>query len=120
MKTFFIAVIIMAATTVNAANFVTQAIFTQTSSAATATPNLRIQPMAPKSIARDNNAQMLQTFVRQANLTQNLYLTKAKTVDLSMALCLYIEVDQDTKMYLNSESAYIILPSGTREVQCFK
>lgn len=103
-----------------AANFVTQAVFGITSSATTSTPNLRVQPMGPKSMVRDDDRNTMQTYVRQANTTQNLYLTKTKTVDLSSALCLYIEVDQDTKMYLNSETAYILLPSGTREVQCFK
>lgn len=108
------------AASASAANYVSQAVFSITSSAKTTNTNLRVQPMGPKTIGRDENSQMLQTFLRQAGTTQNLFLTKSTTVDLSTALCLYIEVDQQTKMYLNSETAYITLPAGAREVQCFK
>jgi len=117
---FTMAVILTISVSAFAANFVTSAVFSITSSAVTSATNLRVQPMGPKLIARDENSQPIQSFVRQANQTQNLFLTKTKPVDLSNALCLYIEVDQDTKMYLNAETNYILLPSGTREVQCFK
>lgn len=121
MKTALTLVVLVLMSSVAHAVDVTRAVFSITSSAITSAPNLRVQPMTPKLVGRSSDGgEILQTFLRQAGTTQNLYLTKSQTVSLSGALCLYIEVDQDTKMYLNSETTYILLPSGTREVQCFK
>lgn len=103
-----------------AANFVTSAVFSIASSAATATPNLRVAPMTPKTAARDDNSMVMQWFQWQANQTQNLYLTKDTTVDISSALCAWVQVDQATKVKVNAEAAYMILPSGYNDVVCFK
>ena len=107
-------------TAAHAVNYITSAVFSVTSTATTSTANLRVAPMTPKTIGRDENASQLQTYMLQANQVQNLFLTKNQTVDLSSALCLWVQVDQDTKMKVNAETAYMILPSGHSGTICFK
>jgi hypothetical protein len=123
MKRTLLAVILFALASCEAyaANLVSQAVFTITSSAKTSTPNLRVVPMTPKTIGRASDGQeIIQSFLWQPNQTQNLYLTKSKTIDLSMALCAWIQVDQATTIKVNSESAYMTLPSGFNADICFK
>ena len=128
MKRFAVAIaalfalaVLTVCTAAHAANYITSAVFSITSSAATSTPNLRVAPMGPKVAPRatDGN-EIIQTYLWQANQTQNLYLTKNKTVDLSSALCFWVQVDQDTKVKANAETVYMILPSGYNDVICFK
>ena len=119
-KLIIIAILLVASSALAAPVYITQAVFTITSSAATATSNLRIAPMTPKAIGRDSDAQMLQMYLLQANHTQNLFLTKRTVVDVTDALCVWIQADQDTKLSVNSETAVMLLPSGTDRNICFK
>ena len=121
-KTILAAILMLAcAASASAATFVSQAVFSIASSAKTATPNLRVTPMTPKTIGRDDNAFGLQWFQWQANQTQNYYMTKAtQTIDLSAALCAWVQVDQATKVTVNSETAFMVLPSGYNGTVCFK
>lgn len=118
--------ILSLAASASAANFVTQAVFSITSSAVTATSNLRVTPMTPKTIGRDDNAFGLQWFQWQANQTRNLFLTggvtsgHSQTVSLADALCAWVQVDQATRVKVNSETPYMILPSGYNGTVCFK
>ena len=113
--------ILAAASVLHAASYVTQAVFSITSSTKTTTANLRVTPMGPKVAPRaPEGGEIIQTFLWQANRTQNLFLTKSTTVPLTDALCAWVQVDQDTKVAVNSESAYMILYSGMDRVVCFK
>lgn len=119
MKTLIITAIMMSiAVSSLAATSITQAVFSITSSAVTSAPNLRVVPMDMK-LAKDGNYQYMQTFTTSAGMTQNLFLTKDTTVPLS-GLCLFVQVDQDTKMKLNSETAYTLVYSGVDTIRCFK
>jgi len=122
MKKAMIAAILILASAAyaNAAVYVTQAVFSIASSAKTSTSNLRITPMTPKTVARDDNNFGLQWFHWQANHTQNLFLTKDTTVPLADALCVWVQVDQATQVKVNSETPYMILPSGYNGTVCFK
>jgi hypothetical protein len=121
MKRILLALVILAlAAPAGAVNFVTNITFSIASSASTANTNLRVSPMQQKTIYRDDNATALQTYVHYANSVANYFLTKNQVVPVGNALCIWVEVDQDTKMYLNSETAYLLLPSGTREAKCFR
>lgn len=121
MKTLICIALLLISTSAFAANFITQAVFSISSSAVSGTPNLRVVPMTPKQLARTpDNTDVMQNFQWQANKTVNYYLTKSQTVDLSLALCLWVQVDQATFIKVNSESAYMILPSGYNNSLCFK
>ena len=128
MKRFLLFVAVTALSTcspVFAANFVSQAVFNVASSATS--KQLRITPMRGKVIAKDDDRNTLQTFVWQANQTQNLTFVSAGvagyqsiTFPLSTVLCAWIQVDQDTRVAVNSESAYMLLPAGFSSDVCFK
>jgi len=110
-------VLALSATT-HAALSVTQAVFSITSSASTSTANLRVAPMDMK-LGKDGNLNLMQTYVLQAGVTQNMFLTKSQTVSLN-SLCVLIQVDQDTKMKINSETAFLTVYSGADTIRCFK
>jgi len=91
---------------------VTQLVFSQASSAKTSTPNLRITVM--KQMRRDpyRNTEM-QGFALEAGSTYNYYLTKSTTFPITaLYTALQIEVDADTSMKVNSETAYKKLLGG--------
>jgi hypothetical protein len=88
-------------------------VFTRISSAVPSAANLRIGVM-DKNMARESKGSTLpiQTFIR--DYTQNYYLTKSTTVTLYDPLYMQIQVDQDTKIYRNSDlTNYILCASGS-------
>ena len=89
--------------------------FTQTSSAKSSTPNLRIGLMrGPLPVAPGTSASMQTATV---DAIQNYYLTKTKTLNVGSPTAygyMIIQVDQDTKMYIDSDATnYMTIPSGT-------
>jgi hypothetical protein len=111
MKTTVLAICMVFIASVAYAVDVSQIVFTITSTAVTSTPNLRITPMAP-TMVKDTSKTPLQTFVWRAGLTTNYYLTKSQTVTLGTAIGAWIQVDQETQIRINSESAYMKILSG--------
>jgi hypothetical protein len=124
MKRIFLAVILLALMScdaVYAANSVSAFVFSITSSATTATSNLRVTPTGPKEAPRTyGGMDIVQTFLWGPNQTQNLFLTKTKTVDMSFYLCAWIQVDQATNIKVNGETAYMTLAADYDGVICVK
>jgi hypothetical protein len=114
---FIVATTVLTCSPVFAANFVSQVVFTSASSASN---KLRATPMRGKVIAKDEDKNVLQTFVWQANQTSNITYTKSYTFPLTQVLCLWIQVDQDTQATVNSETAYMLFPAGFNSEVCFK
>ena len=92
---------------------ITQVVFSITSSAQTATPNLRVAKQS-KRLTREA--------VSAGNVIQgpapssfeDYYLTKSQTVSLVDVVWFEVQVDQDTKMYLNSDlDNHILVYSAT-------
>lgn len=107
MKTLALCILLMASTAFGATQTFT---FTQTSSARTTAPNLRIAIMKPVM------AQMptaVQGFVWDS--TENYWLTKSTSVTYNSVNTKVIEVEtnQDTKVYLGSDlTNYVLIYSG--------
>lgn len=82
-----------------------------TSTAATSTPNLRVAVMTGQ-LAKDGNVPV-QAFTVPASQA-NYYLTKSKVYTISnYTTGIWIQVDQDTKMYTGSDlTNYMLLKSG--------
>lgn len=91
---------------------VTSLVFSQTSSAKTSTPNLRVTVMK-RVLRKDDNIIPIQGFALQENATFNYYLTKNQTFTVTADyIAVQLGVDQDTKLYVNSETAYKVIPAG--------
>jgi hypothetical protein len=104
----FVLVSLMLAT-VSYAREVSQLVFSQASSAVTSTPNLRIQ-VTPSTLARDKNEVPLQGSVLAPSMTYNYYLTKSIAFPITDSMvAVDVDVDQDTKMQINSETAYWLI-----------
>jgi hypothetical protein len=96
----------------------TTLVFTMTSSAATATPNLRISLMKRVMVQAPI---AVQSFVRDE--TVNYYLTKTKTVTYSGInyLGAVIEAPQDTKVYRNGDlTNYMLLQADGSILEMFR
>lgn len=84
-------------------------VFQQTSSAVTATPNVRVCVMQNGMAQAWNN--YMQSLV--CDTIQSYYLTKKTTVPLTSAIYYVIQVDQATKYnHDGSLTNYLLLPSG--------
>jgi len=103
----------------NAAD-VTSLVFSQTSSAKTSTPNLRVTVMK-RVLRKDDNIIPIQGFALQADTTYNYYLTKNQTFTVTADyIAVQLGVDQDTKLYINSETAYKVIPAGETRTYVLK
>lgn len=103
---------------------VTSFTFSITSSATTATANLRIKTAQGK-LARESGAgEKYQTFPWDAVAPLHYYLTKSltKTVgtDFYGAGMIRIEADQDTKVYINGNSTYMTIYAGVPETMVLR
>lgn len=119
MKTLLTAIIIAALAVPAFAVDPTQLVFSITSSAATATANLRIAPMN-KFLAKDGDSVRMQTFAWEVGKLENYFLTKTQTVSIVNQKCVWIQADQDTSVKLNSESVFMTIYASTDKVICFK
>jgi hypothetical protein len=101
------------------AQTIDQIVFKITSSAKSATPNLRLgkqgSVMSRDSLSRDSNVQSIQGHVSQT--FSNYYLTKSTTVDTSSSISILVQVDQTTSYYINSDSTnYLTIQANTPTV----
>jgi len=113
MKSTILAVCLLLIASIAGATNVTQAVFSMTSSAATSTPNLRIVKMLTRQVQISQNQQPIQSIVWRAGAVTDYFLTKSQTVDLTDVLSIWVQVDQNTNVKVNSETAYMVLTSGT-------
>ena len=120
MKTIILALCVLLPASLAGAVDVTQAVFSITSTAATATPNLRIMKMATRQIVISQNQQPIQSIVWRAGAVTDYFLTKSQTVDLTDVLAIWVQTSQDTSIKVNSESSYMTIFSGTDKVLVFK
>ena len=98
---------------------VTQLVFTQTSSAVTATPNLRIMPMKPK--LTNMNGPFAQGFAMDDSTTLNIYLTKSYTLPItSSAGALWMQTSNDVNVKKNSQTGYMTIYADTDKVLLLK
>lgn len=113
MRMIFVALILLVAST-SFASDVTQLVFAQTSSAVTSTANLRITVM--NKMRKDPYRKMeMQSFKLEPLATYNYFMTKSITFPVTDAMtAIQIEVDQDTTMKINSESAFKKILSAER------
>lgn len=117
MKAIVLAICMGFFATVSGAVEISQIVFTIPTSAATSAANLRITPMIGK-LANWNAP--VQSFVLDGTPTVNYFLTKTKTYTITKEGAYWIQVDQDTKLYKNSETTYMLLPSGFSDVLVIK
>ena len=120
MKRIILAVCFLLMASIAGATDVTQAVFAITSTAITSTANLRIIKMATRQIQMSQNIQPIQSIVWRAGAITDYFLTKSQAVDLTDVLAIWVQVDQNTKITVNSETAYMIIPSGTDKIIVFK
>jgi hypothetical protein len=92
---------------------VTSLVFSITSSAATSTPNLRVTVMK-RVLRKDDNIVPIQGFALESGATYNYYLTKSTTFTVTADyIATQIGVDQATKMAVNTDTAYKVLPKDS-------
>ena len=119
MKTTVLAICMVLMASFAGAVDVTQIIFDGYSVAVPSAANIRITPLSA-TMLKDTSKTVIQTFVWRAGLTENFTATKTKTYTLGTAIGAWIQVDQATHLRLNSESAYMVLPSGFSDVILFE
>lgn len=110
MKTLALCILLMATTAFGASQTLT---FSITSTARGTTPNLRISVMKPV-MAQAPIA--MQGFVWDSQ--EDYYLTKTTAITYNSinAKVLYVDADQDTKVYLGSDlTNYMLIYSGIKE-----
>lgn len=85
----------------------------------TTSDNIRITPM-DETMLKDTSKTPMQSFVWRSGKTENFTVTKSKTYALAASVIgAWIQVDQATHLRVNSESAYMLLPSGFNDVILF-
>jgi hypothetical protein len=105
MKAIVVLILVLAASAAHAIS-PDQIVFKITSSAATATANLRIMKMTGGVKVQG----------MAFGPISNYFLTKSTTVQLEGTDALWIQVDQATKVYTNDATNYLTLSSGENYV----